>query len=97
MLGKVLYCTSFTTENLFRSVVCSEKRKLTACLVCVVNQECGFDEWTCQDGSCIPQDRVCDRHYDCPDYSDEDRCPGIGEKLMFYLCLIKGLSMLQDT
>ena len=35
--------------------------------------ECTKDEFTCNDGSCISSDKVCDKKSDCEDESDEDK------------------------
>ena len=43
---------------------------------------CSFDQFACDDGTCVPLDHRCDRSYDCPDGSDESRCSkvtGLGE------------------
>jgi len=37
-------------------------------------QQCGENEFTCDDGSCIPAQLVCDRQYDCHDGTDEFNC-----------------------
>lgn len=36
--------------------------------------QCRHDEFTCQDGACIPHGRRCDRRRDCHDGSDEIDC-----------------------
>lgn len=36
--------------------------------------ECRADEFTCRDGTCIPQSAVCDRRPDCPHEDDEANC-----------------------
>ena len=39
---------------------------------------CNEEEWTCGDGSCISNKKVCNFVYDCPaDSSDEEMCPDI--------------------
>jgi len=35
---------------------------------------CGEREFTCEDGSCISSELVCDRKYDCSDGTDEFNC-----------------------
>ncbi|XP_060073482.1 basement membrane-specific heparan sulfate proteoglycan core protein-like [Ylistrum balloti] len=39
------------------------------------NCSCRAGEFTCADGSCIPDDLKCDKERDCPDGSDEINCP----------------------
>lgn len=36
--------------------------------------ECSDNEFRCQDGLCIPNNRRCDRRRDCQDGSDEIDC-----------------------
>lgn len=40
--------------------------------VCIA---CDSTQWTCGDGTCIPQEGRCNGQYDCRDYSDEEQCP----------------------
>lgn len=35
---------------------------------------CRRDEFTCADGTCVPQSAKCNRQFECPDRSDEDDC-----------------------
>ena len=35
---------------------------------------CYSDEFTCDNGECVPDSYVCDGDNDCGDYSDEDGC-----------------------
>ncbi|XP_076325413.1 terribly reduced optic lobes isoform X10 [Tachypleus tridentatus] len=42
-----------------------------------VQASCEYFEFQCQDGTCIDQRRRCDRHSDCPDYSDEYNCVNV--------------------
>ena len=35
---------------------------------------CGFNEFTCRNGNCIPQSFICDGDNDCNDYSDVQSC-----------------------
>lgn len=35
---------------------------------------CREDEFTCRDGTCIPQSAVCDERADCPYADDEANC-----------------------
>ena len=44
----------------------------------------------CYDGTCIPEDAVCDGYFNCPDFTDEIFCP---RKLLFatiicFICLM---------
>ena len=36
---------------------------------------CAGDQFTCEDGGCVPSEYVCDKSYDCRDKSDEMGCP----------------------
>ena len=36
--------------------------------------DCSHEEYTCDDGSCIPMVKICDQRLDCPDNSDEYQC-----------------------
>ena len=40
-----------------------------------VNPPCNSDQFTCDDGSCVPSYKVCDFIFDCNDSSDEQTCP----------------------
>ena len=35
---------------------------------------CDYDEFTCDNGRCVPDSFRCDDDNDCGDYSDEDGC-----------------------
>ncbi|KAK3860779.1 hypothetical protein Pcinc_033186 [Petrolisthes cinctipes] len=35
---------------------------------------CPVGQYTCRDLSCIPENKVCDSKFDCPDNSDEEHC-----------------------
>ena len=37
--------------------------------------ECQLNEFKCSDGTCINEQRKCDRRRDCADGSDERNCP----------------------
>ena len=37
-------------------------------------EQCSQSDFTCEDGSCIPAQLVCDRKYDCQDGTDEFNC-----------------------
>ena len=54
-------------------------RKKFVYLLCLNHAESGIcgDDFTCEDGTCLPYNRVCDRYGDCSDMSDEQR--GCGE------------------
>ena len=38
------------------------------------NLGCDSDEFTCDNGQCVPSDYQCDADNDCADYSDEQGC-----------------------
>uniref|UniRef100_A0AAZ3NZM1 EGF-like domain-containing protein n=1 Tax=Oncorhynchus tshawytscha TaxID=74940 RepID=A0AAZ3NZM1_ONCTS len=38
-------------------------------------QQCGGNQWQCDDGTCLPLSWHCDGHGDCMDGSDEMACP----------------------
>ena len=42
-------------------------------LIYVFIGPCKPDEWTCDNGDCIDEDRVCDFREDCRDGSDEEQ------------------------
>ena len=42
-------------------------------LIYVCIGPCKPDEWTCDNGDCIDEDRVCDFREDCRDGSDEEQ------------------------
>ncbi|XP_044138378.1 basement membrane-specific heparan sulfate proteoglycan core protein isoform X4 [Bufo gargarizans] len=37
-------------------------------------RSCSADEFTCNNGECVPLEFRCDRRHDCRDMSDEERC-----------------------
>ena len=41
------------------------------------SKPCTSDEFTCDDGSCVPLFRVCDFVFDCDDATDEEQCPSV--------------------
>ena len=43
---------------------------------------CGFKDFPCSDGSCIPMEKKCDYIEDCWDGSDEDNCTILDQNLM---------------
>ncbi|XP_077441221.1 low-density lipoprotein receptor-like isoform X1 [Vanacampus margaritifer] len=44
-------------------------------------------EFRCKDGSCIPSEKLCDRHSDCDDGSDEQHCGHLRCKKDEFSCL----------
>ena len=40
-----------------------------------VGTPCSSDQFTCDDGTCIPGYKTCDFVFDCDDSSDEQECP----------------------
>ena len=38
---------------------------------------CTSDEFTCNDGSCVPLFKICNFIFDCDDASDEEQCPNM--------------------
>lgn len=47
---------------------------ITECPFCCLSLACRDDQFTCQNGQCIPLIRKCDRRNDCADASDEEGC-----------------------
>lgn len=43
-------------------------------LICIEPSACQSDEFKCGDGTCIKNELICDRKYDCQDGSDELSC-----------------------
>ena len=37
--------------------------------------KCDYDEFTCNNGNCVPKSYMCDGDNDCGDRSDERGCP----------------------
>lgn len=46
----------------------------------LIAQQCRSNEFTCGDGSCIPDYQKCDRRRDCRDGSDEYNCVDSGSQ-----------------
>lgn len=40
----------------------------------LTTQQCQENQFTCDDGGCIPHIQRCDNVYDCRDFSDEQNC-----------------------
>ena len=47
----------------------------TPCIDCPVCRPCTAEQFTCVDGACISDTKVCDFRNDCSDKSDEASCP----------------------
>ena len=43
--------------------------------------ECENDQFTCENGNCIPKSYECDQYDDCRDESDEKNCTGLSNFL----------------
>ena len=52
--------------------------------------KCSINEFTCNDGSCVPLENRCDLKPDCEDNSDEKLCKKVvidGKVLIFFVKL----------
>ena len=45
---------------------------------------CNDKQFTCDDGLCIPLEKICDYHHDCEDFSDENVCNSTMERPEYY-------------
>ena len=45
---------------------------------------CNNEQFTCDDGLCIPLEKICDYFYDCSDFSDENVCNSTMERPEYY-------------
>lgn len=56
----------------------------------LVLSDCGDDEFTCNDGDCIPDEQQCDGHEDCNEGEDELNCssefPIQNIKMFTFIC-----------
>lgn len=79
-------CTCFNNRMFCSRVICPlvdcpaphhklVKKEGSCCPVCVkVKVECSKDQLTCDDGSCISRDWLCDGEKDCVNGVDEKNC-----------------------
>ena len=73
-------CDDVITQiNEMRNALCQlyEHLQLQAPDICII--PCAPDEFTCRDGSCIPDAYACDYDNDCGDNSDELGCGSCSE------------------
>ncbi|NP_001095259.1 complement factor I L homeolog precursor [Xenopus laevis] len=75
------HCIQATCRGLENSLAECALRKLpmqdnqVAKVTCYTeNKDCGFGEFTCSNGKCIPSELACDSKNDCGDLSDELCC-----------------------
>uniref|UniRef100_A0A4W5P6P1 ST14 transmembrane serine protease matriptase n=1 Tax=Hucho hucho TaxID=62062 RepID=A0A4W5P6P1_9TELE len=54
---------------------------------------CAKNEWRCGDGTCLPQDVVCDAKTDCVDGSDEASCTVCNLSYFLLLCSLMLISL----
>ena len=60
----------------FTAVSCIVYNNMLTCIYLQTPAVCYSDEFTCDNGRCVPDSYRCDDDNDCFDYSDEDRCHG---------------------
>ena len=55
----------------------SSLANLSSVIATTIHPPCDSSQFQCKgDGMCIPSSAVCDGHFDCADYSDENMCDG---------------------
>uniref|UniRef100_A0A8C0Z777 LDL receptor related protein 2 n=1 Tax=Canis lupus familiaris TaxID=9615 RepID=A0A8C0Z777_CANLF len=69
-----------------RAVACTLLLALAACLAPAGGQECGSEDFRCEDGQCISASWRCDGTRDCLDDTDEIGCPPPSCKVNQFLC-----------
>uniref|UniRef100_A0A672JCA6 Low density lipoprotein receptor-related protein 2b n=1 Tax=Salarias fasciatus TaxID=181472 RepID=A0A672JCA6_SALFA len=70
-------CTDDSDElncRKYREVIMEKTPNLICMFLCSAGQTCTTDQFTCQEGQCIPSVYRCDHVNDCVDNSDENNC-----------------------
>ena len=76
--GNNCYCNSHAHYSpisvLYASATCTCLNASINNYIYIVNITCYSDEFTCDNGECVPESWICDYYNDCGDHSDEEDC-----------------------